>query len=67
MQDQLETVREAVARLSRVGVRPEIMGSGLVVAQTPPAGSVLGSSPTCLLRCQPAPARDPQRLVRRGD
>ncbi len=63
------TVREALARLSRVGVRPEIVGTGIVVAQSPPAGSLLGKTATCRLRGGPAPEAPTARAlgVRRGD
>ena len=63
------TMREAMSRLSQVGVRPEVVGSGIVVAQLPPAGARLDGSRTCLLRCQPSSDVHPARAGggRRGD
>ena len=62
------TLREAIRRLSQVGVRSEVVGSGIVVAQMPPAGARVDGSSVCQLRCQPSTAVHPAgERGRRGD
>ena len=62
------TLREAIRTLSQVGVRSEVVGSGVVVAQVPPAGARLTGTRACLLRCQPSPdVRPAAGRSRRGD
>jgi cell division protein FtsI/penicillin-binding protein 2 len=46
------TIREALRRLSGVGIVPEIRGSGIVDRQQPAAGEPLGSGTECLLWCR---------------
>ncbi len=46
-------LREALRRLSYVAVIPKIKGSGIVVAQHPPAGSRIRPGQVCVLRCEP--------------
>jgi stage V sporulation protein D (sporulation-specific penicillin-binding protein) len=45
------TAREALRRLTALGVRTRIEGSGWVVSQDPPAGAVLPLARSCRLRC----------------
>jgi cell division protein FtsI (penicillin-binding protein 3) len=63
------TLREAIDRLSRIGVRSEVVGSGIVVTQFPPAGSYVERTGTCLLRCLPAVEASGTKALggRRGD
>ncbi|UCF78312.1 MAG: PASTA domain-containing protein [Candidatus Eiseniibacteriota bacterium] len=46
-------LREALRRLSSVAVIPDVKGSGIVVAQHPPAGSRIRPGQVCVLRCSP--------------
>lgn len=48
------TLREAINRLGKVGVNPIVEGSGVVVEQNPPPGSVIERAQTCLLRARPS-------------
>ena len=47
--------RSALRRALRVGVRPELRGSGLVVQQIPPAGSALHAGDSVTLVLAPTP------------
>jgi cell division protein FtsI/penicillin-binding protein 2 len=47
------SLREALRKLSSVAVVPRIQGSGIVVAQHPPAGSRIRPGQVCVLRCSP--------------
>jgi cell division protein FtsI/penicillin-binding protein 2 len=48
------SLREAVARLSSLGIRVSaVSGSGQVVEQDPPAGASVRAGQTCALRCAP--------------
>jgi len=47
------TLREAIRQLRRKGLEVRVSGSGLVVRQTPKAGSPAGVGVVCLLECEP--------------
>ncbi|KPJ60002.1 MAG: hypothetical protein AMJ46_08680 [Latescibacteria bacterium DG_63] len=47
------SLREALRSLSTAAVVPRIKGSGIVVAQHPPAGSRIRPGQVCVLRCAP--------------
>jgi cell division protein FtsI/penicillin-binding protein 2 len=47
------TLREAIRQLRQQGLGVQVSGSGLVVRQTPKAGSPAGEGITCLLECEP--------------
>jgi len=44
------SLRDAVSRLSLLGMRSQVQGSGIVVAQHPAAGAKLQRGATCVLR-----------------
>ena len=46
------TVREALAKLSRHGIRPRIEGNGVVTKQIPSAGAQVSSSRRAVLHCR---------------
>lgn len=46
------TVRTAIKSLSMCGLTPKIVGSGTVVEQFPPPGTILALGETCELRCK---------------
>jgi stage V sporulation protein D (sporulation-specific penicillin-binding protein) len=47
------TIREALRRLSAVGLVPRIHGSGIVTRQTPSPGDPLGARTACQVWCRP--------------
>lgn len=52
------SVREAIRELNRREVVPRIVGHGLVVGQTPDAGTRLPLTGPCVLRCEPRRASE---------
>ena len=52
------TVRQAIRELNRREVLPRIVGHGLVVSQTPVAGTALPLTVPCVLHCEPRRASD---------
>ena len=67
------SVREALRRLTRLELRPQILGSGTVVRQSPAAGTALEPGAGCRLWCEPgvravglAPAQ-PGIMARNGE
>lgn len=48
------TLREAIRLVRQKGLAVQVSGSGLVVRQTPKAGSLVGEGITCLLECRPS-------------
>ncbi len=48
-------LREAVTRLARRGIRPIVVGTGIVVSQEPAAGSVYRSGADCVLKLEDQP------------
>ena len=56
------TLREAIHQLQQRGLGVQVSGSGLVVRQTPKAGSPASAEVTCLLECEP-PSRGQQVMA----
>ena len=58
-------LRDAVTRLARRGIRPIIVGSGIVVSQEPAAGLAYGPGAECVLKLEDDPST-PVRPVAAG-
>ena len=60
------TVRRALSLLSAKGIAPRIVGSGLVVSQTPAPGTRVTRPRSCVLRCRLARASYATAATGRG-
>lgn len=47
------SMREALSKLAKDGIRASSVGTGRVIRQTPPAGNPLVPGSVCVLECQP--------------